>query len=307
MNFENENLDKFIDEKKENIKNQNIKNQNIEDQNIEDQNIEDLIKTIADAEYVFIGIGEEWKLSKHFSKVKGQDNKKELYTSDEAGFLREIFEKQFTTQVTNKEGSPLVIQDAYLNLLNLISSKNYYVISMVNDSYMEQLGFDPEKIVQPCGNQKWLQCSNGCNDILYDVDAFNDLLNNYQNLLSTESELEIFAAKQKLPKCEVCGKELVFNNVEATRYLEKGYLKNWENYTMWMQKTLNRKVCMLELGVSLAYPTVIRWPFEKIAFFNQKSKLFRINGTLFQLSEEIAEKSVSIKQNSVDLFANIFV
>lgn len=297
MNYEKKENDKYFDDK--------IKK-------VFKTNLDDLKKEIADAEYVLVGIGEEWKFSKNSLGTEEIERKKEMFKGDETGLLGEYFENQFVAnysidQLKDKENNSLLIRNAYLNLLELISTKNYYVISMVRDSYMDQLGFDTEKIVQPCGNQKWLQCPNGCDEQLYDVTVFENLISDYQKLFVSGSELELFAAKQKLPKCEVCGSKLVFNNVDATRYLEKGYLKKWEDYTIWMQKTLNRKVCMLELGVSLTYPTVIRWPFEKIAFFNQKSKLFRVNGTLFQLSEEIAEKSVSIKQNSVDLFANIFV
>ena len=52
-------------------------------------------------------------------------------------------------------------------------------------------------------------------------------------------------------------------------------------------------------------PNIIRWPFEKVAFYNQKAKFFRINETLFQLTQEIAEKGESIEMNAVDFLANL--
>ena len=75
-------------------------------------------------------------------------------------------------------------------------------------------------------------------------------------------------------------------------------MTQWEKYTKWLQLTLNRKLCVIELGVGMNIPNVIRWPFEKIAFFNKKASFFRINETLYQLTEEIGEKGTSINMNA---------
>ena len=64
------------------------------------------------------------------------------------------------------------------------------------------------------------------------------------------------------------------NNVYAENYNENGYLSDWQIYTKWLQGTLNKKVLILELGVGLVFPSVIRWPFEKIAFYNQKEVIY---------------------------------
>ena len=47
-------------------------------------------------------------------------------------------------------------------------------------------------------------------------------------------------------------------------------------------------------------PNIIRWPFEKVAFYNQKASFFRINEKLYQLTEEIGEKGISIERNARD-------
>lgn len=73
----------------------------------------------------------------------------------------------------------------------------------------------------------------------------------------------------------------------------------------WLQGTMNRKVCLLELGAGLQFPSVIRFPFEKMTYFNQKATCFRVHKTLYHLTEEMAERSVSVSQNSVDFFADI--
>lgn len=81
--------------------------------------------------------------------------------------------------------------------------------------------------------------------------------------------------------------------------------KEWETYMKWLQGTLNRKLFVLELGVGLKYPNVIRFPFEKIAYFNQKSDFFRIHDRLFQLPAELNGKGTSIAENPVELLAQM--
>ena len=76
-------------------------------------------------------------------------------------------------------------------------------------------------------------------------------------------------------------------------------------YMKWLQGTLNRKLCVLELGVSLKFPTVIRFPFEKTAFFNRKAQFIRVHEKLYQLSEELADKGISQPENAVNFLNRI--
>lgn len=77
--------------------------------------------------------------------------------------------------------------------------------------------------------------------------------------------------------------------------------ESWEKYLRWLGFTLNQKLCVLELGVGFRYPDVIRFPFEKTSYFNQKSKYIRVNERFWQLSEEIADRGMSVKADAVKL------
>lgn len=81
---------------------------------------------------------------------------------------------------------------------------------------------------------------------------------------------------------------------------------NWDKYTGWLQRTLNRKLVLLELGAGFLTPTVIRWPFEKIAMLNNKAMLYRVNEKFPQLPEEIKGKGVAICENSLELVKKYF-
>ena len=101
--------------------------------------------------------------------------------------------------------------------------------------------------------------------------------------------------------------DLIFNNILSEGYVEEEYLEQWEKYMKWLQGTVNRKLCVLELGVGMLYPTVIRWPFEKVVYFNQKSNIFRIHSKLYQLTEEIKDRGYKNRKKPMDFLINWFV
>lgn len=81
--------------------------------------------------------------------------------------------------------------------------------------------------------------------------------------------------------------------------------EEWNRYTEWLSRTLNRKLMILELGEGFQHPSVIRWPFEKTAMINQKAYLYRIHKTLYQITDEICEKATAVKADSAVFFAQI--
>ena len=76
---------------------------------------------------------------------------------------------------------------------------------------------------------------------------------------------------------------------------------SWETYTKWLQGTLNRNLVILELGVGMELPQLIRFPFEKVAYFNQKSCLYRVHSHLYHMTEEIKERGYSVPMHPVTL------
>ena len=99
--------------------------------------------------------------------------------------------------------------------------------------------------------------------------------------------------------CPHCKAPLTGNTLKAETYIEEGYLPRWKDYMKWQTGTINRSLVILELGEGFSTPTVMRWPFEKIIYFNQKSKLYRINENFYQLPKEAEKRGVSVHENSV--------
>lgn len=82
-----------------------------------------------------------------------------------------------------------------------------------------------------------------------------------------------------------------------------GNEEKWDEYNKWLSRTLNRKLVVLELGVGLKVPGVIRWPFEKVAFINAKAVMYRVHKSLYQTTEELGDKCIGIKADPLEFMA----
>lgn len=256
-----------------------------------------LTDAIEEADFLLLGIGEEWGIS--FDEML----KEPFFESGYAKLPDEELKEKFVPVLQREYLKELRCENlkrAYDNLYHLIKDKNYFLLSMNKDRYPVTSGFEKERCVFPCGGYELFQCDSGCTDELHDAEAFSDSIYNMLQEYQDISEIQ-------MPVCPHCKKEMVFNNIEAAQYVEKGYLTDWERYMKWLQGTLNKKLCLLELGVSMRFPSVIRWPFEKTVYYNQKAKMFRIHHSLSQSMENISDRCYSLEENSVTYMSNLFV
>lgn len=206
------------------------------------------MEKIKEAQKVLIGIGKEWALWEDEKDIRFR------HLSDPA------------------QAEP---KAAYEALYDLIRDKDYYIVTTLTDGAVYEVPFDKNRIVAPCGNIHWRQCSKACTKDIWEESEVPDDV------------------------CPHCKAPLTGNTIKAETYIEEGYLPRWKDYMKWQTGTINRSLVILELGEGFATPTVMRWPFEKIIYFNQKSKLYRINESFYQLPKEAEERGVSVHENSV--------
>ena len=208
----------------------------------------EVMEKIKEAQKVLIGIGKEWAL---------RDDEKDI---------------RFC-HLTDPSQADL--KAAYEALYDLIKEKDYYIVTTLTDGAIYEMPFDKNRIVAPCGNIHWRQCSKACTKDIWEESEVPDDV------------------------CPHCKAPLTGNTIKAETYIEEGYLPRWKDYMKWQTGTINRSLVILELGEGFSTPTVMRWPFEKIIYFNQKSKLYRINENFYQLPKEAEERGVSVHENSV--------
>lgn len=225
---------------------------------------EEVLERIKDAEMILIGIGEE------FSPRLSEAEKKNP-------FLRSRY---YETIPADHE----VIQ-AYNSLRGLIGARPYFVVTLNTDDLIYRSDMEEDLIVAPCGSMAKMQCGA---HIVRAHEICGQVID---------------SKDESLAVCPECGKPLCFHTVESDGYMEQGYLPQWEKYKSWLSCTLNRRLCILELGAGFKYPQILRWPFEKVTMYNNKAFLIRVSSSFPQLPEEIAQKGLSIASSPLELFS----
>lgn len=252
--------------------------------------IEYIAEKIKNADLVLVGLGEELDACTELKKNSQYQGIAQGFTDS---WMLPFIENVKMEEIREQR------QEFYKALSLCLQKKNYFIVSLCQDGMIRTSELDHSRIVEPCGGYEKLQCSEKCSPELYDVPL--ELMQNVKMFLNDQ----LPEGKLTEPICPICGKALVFNNVNALNYAEEGYLDQWSMYKKWLQGTVNKKVCVLEIGVGMKYPTVIRWPFEKIIFYNQKSELFRVHSRLYQISEDIKERGHGICEKPEDFIKEL--
>lgn len=261
-----------------------------------DVKVQELIERIEDAELVLAGIGEEFQYDWNALLKDTRYQEIECEIGDDE---RYIWIVPFLQKMILRRGREERWDRAYQRLEKLLAGKNYFVISLCIDDYLYDTGLSEERLVTPCGGFKKMQCDKNCTGELTEMPE-----ESYQSVLRYYKK-EIPLADLEEPVCRRCGGKLRFNQLGVQRYAEEGYLRQWQSYTKWLQGTVNKRLCVLELGAGMAYPGIIRFPFEKVLYYNRKAYLYRVHPQLYHVGEEIADRSVGIAENPVDFLGRL--
>lgn len=253
-----------------------------------------LTEKMEQAEKVLIGLGEEWQVRRNAEPGNGiGDQEKRIRQAYEA-LAGEIRNKDYfiVTMATDAVifDTPLGSRDEKAALSD---KKSYSAVCDADERTMEKLNrlfpvkeskadsrFD--RIVAPCGNVTWRQCSVGCTKDIWEPGEIPEDI------------------------CPHCGAPLTGNTVEAHPYIEEGYLPQWAHYNQWLSGTLGKRLLILELGVGFLRPGVIRFPFEKTAYFNQQAFLLRVHEKFPQVTQELGGRAKGVAANSVLWILNNF-
>lgn len=252
----------------------------------------DILEQIRQADMVLVGLGEEFdeeqRLREDAVYLRGSEK------LHHAGCPWII--PAWNEYCTARHGEDTVAS-AIKKLMNILEHKNFFIVSTSTNSAIARSVGGEDRLVTPCGGAFKKQCGKNCGSEPMPVSE-----NDREILKKIFGELyqdRVIEEIPKLGRCAECGSDMVLNNIFAENYNERGYLDNWQLYTKWLQGTLNRKLLVLELGVGMKYPSVIRWPFEKVVVYNQKAFLCRINEKIYQLPQEISTKGCGISQNAI--------
>ncbi len=261
----------------------------------------EFLEAIREAELVLVGLGEEFDSVTGAQDTNMYEVGKEILMQSEQSSLMPAWQRLYYSEQSE------LIRDRLSSLATILEEKNYFVVSVATNRIITEIPWHEGRLVMPCGSDLRIQCSGECEEHLERLKA--------EEMLKLDDALDKWRIKLMqgenscLPDwqgvCLKCKKRITLNNIYNEQYDENGYLPDWQIYTKWLQGTVNRKLVVLELGVGMKFPSVIRFPFEKIAYFNQKAKFYRVNKNLYHLTEELTEKGVGIADNAIDWLENL--
>lgn len=259
-----------------------------------------LKEMLQDSDLCIIGIGDEWNWVK--KGIRSDSRYKNIleYCDNEGNqWLLPIVEYEYAYyNIDNK------VADAYRGLRKLIGDKKHFIVSDIFLQDALLFGFDYERAVYPCGNFMFLQTNDESDGLLNaeKTEEFREVVDKIHSIITEHDGYWQEGITFAKPFRD--GKEWYLNQkrpeYKKIKYNEAPYKDGWDKYLKYLTGTVNAKLILLELGVGLDYPTVVRWPFEKVVFMNEKAHLVRVHERLYHHTPEIADRTDSIKMNSVD-------
>lgn len=254
----------------------------------------ELVEMLDAADMVLVGIGEDFEEKDALLQKEGYLKACEGIAAAGVEWVMPYVNRYFLED--NHK-----VRTALQALGGLLDKRNYFVVSVCMNGMPAEAGMQQDRMVEPCGSYARLQCSRGCEGSLQPVE--DGILEEIAQCIRGEKEWKAI----HVPVCGNCHAPMVFNSLYAEHYREEGYSRNWERYTKWLQGTVGKKLCILELGAGLMFAGILRFRFEKIAALNQKASIIRIHESLYQMPNEISGRGKSISQNAVDFMAEMIV
>lgn len=253
---------------------------------------EEILAEIKCADMVLVGLGEDFDDTLRLQSCPKYVRGKELLLESGYHWLIPAWNEYCAA------GMEDIVSPVLKKLADILGDKNYFVIATATDSRIVAAPWKKDRLVMPCGTTVRKQCVKGCGHKIEEVNEADreQLKAAFEELSAGNFPADGMA---ELEKCSRCGAAMVLNNIFAESYNEQGYSEQWQIYTKWLQGTLNRRLLVLELGVGMRFPSVIRWPFEKVVYFNNKATLIRVNEKLYQMTEELSGKGRGIPKNAI--------
>lgn len=273
----------------------------IRNNNKEDIKIERVHKEINDADAIVIGAGSGLSTSAgltycgkrfedNFAEFIDKYGMEDMYsagfypfdTQEEkwAYWSRHIFYNRYDVSATK----------VYKDLYELISGKDYFVITTNVDHQFWLSGFEEERIFATQGDYGMFQCAKGCHKKLY----------------SNESVVKAMVVHQKdckipkylVPRCPVCGGEMEVHLrcdeffVEDTKWHMAA-----DRYSTFLGDNQNKKLLFLELGVGMNTPGIIKYPFWNMTNQLENSFYVCINKGQSWAPDQIRNRSICIDED----------
>ena len=259
--------------------------------------IEQLKKYIDEAEYVVIGAGAGLSTAagfeyggatflKHFKRMHDLYGYTDMYSAGFHNFKTSEEKWGYWSKFIylNRYSG---VKQLYLDLLEIVKDKDYFVLTTNVDHQFQLAGFDKSRLFYTQGDYGLFQCSTPCHNKTYD--------NEEQVRKMLEEQVDGKIPSYLIPHCPVCGEEMDMNLRKDDTFVEdEGWHRAAERYSAFIRKVQGRKVLYLELGVGMNTPVIIKYPFINFTYQNKNAHYVSVNLGGGRIPLEIADRSLVI-------------
>lgn len=178
----------------------------------------------------------------------------------------------------------------YNTLYELVKDKNYFVLTTNADHQFYKAGFGEDKIFATQGDYGLIQCKRGCHPKTYD--------DREMMIQMDQARKDCRVPSYMVPKCPVCGGPMTMN-LRCDQYFveDEAWYEAEERFGRFLNVCRKKKTALLELGIGFNTPTIVRFPFEKLARENRNMTLIRLNLNEAIVPESLGARGIGINSD----------
>lgn len=186
----------------------------------------------------------------------------------------------------------------YMDLLNIVKDKDYFVLTTNVDHQFQLAGFDKKRLFYTQGDYGLWQCSRACHDKTYDNEETVRLMIKTQKNMKIPSDL--------IPKCPVCGAPMTMNlRCDNSFVQDNGWYSAASRYEDFIRRHQESHLLFLELGVGSNTPVIIKYPFWQMTAKNPKAIYACVNHGEAYCPQQIKKQSICFDMDIAEMLENV--
>lgn len=186
----------------------------------------------------------------------------------------------------------------YMDLLNIVKDKDYFVLTTNVDHQFQLAGFDKKRLFYTQGDYGLWQCSRACHDKTYDNEETVRLMIKTQKNMKIPSDL--------IPKCPVCGAPMTMNlRCDNSFVQDNGWYSAASRYEDFIRRHKESHLLFLELGVGSNTPVIIKYPFWQMTTKNPKAIYACVNHGEAYCPQQIKKQSICFDMDIAEMLENV--
>lgn len=186
----------------------------------------------------------------------------------------------------------------YMDLLNIVKDKEYFVLTTNVDHQFQLAGFDKKRLFYTQGDYGLWQCSRACHDKTYDNEETVRLMVKTQKNMKIPSDL--------IPKCPVCGAPMTMNlRCDNSFVQDEGWYSAASRYEDFIRRHKESHILFLELGVGSNTPVIIKYPFWQMTAKNPKAVYACVNRGEAYCPQQIKKQSICFDMDIAEMLETV--